>query len=312
MRAMPDVPLLSITASECTRPTAHCDREYAVYDQNPAITAEQLQSNIACVDLRLVDCRFDLTRPDAGRNSYLRGHLPGAVYVDLDNDLAAPVTATSGRHPLPDASDLAHTFGGLGIDSNTRVVVYDDCSGAIAARAWWLLRWLGHDRVAVLEGGIARWRSLQLPVEAGDVVVPTKQFSAAPRAELVLETEEIPGTAEHSLRLVDARDPARFRGAAEPIDSVAGHVPGAVNLPFSEHLNDDGTWKSTDALRKRWHEALGDDRGATFGVMCGSGVTACHLIISALLAGLPEPRLYVGSWSEWICDPSRTVATGPV
>lgn len=307
---MPSVPLLSPTDSECTRPTAHCDKEYAVHDWNPVIRPEQLQSVFGSADWSIVDCRFELTQADAGRNSYLRAHIPGAVYADLDKDLAAPVTATSGRHPLPDAPDLALTFGRLGISSNSRVVVYDDCSGAVAARAWWLLRWLGHDRVAVLEGGMARWESLQLPVEQGEVVAVAKEFTPAPRAELVIETAEILATASNSLRLVDARDAARFRGEAEPIDPVAGHIPGAVNLPYSESLNADGNWKSNDALRKRWHEALGDDCGNSFGVMCGSGVTACHLVISALLAGLPEPRLYVGSWSEWICDPSRTIATG--
>ncbi|MDH3351443.1 MAG: sulfurtransferase [Gammaproteobacteria bacterium] len=279
-------------------------------DQSPVISAEQLETSLGSADLRIVDCRFELTQADAGRNSYLRGHIPGAVYADLDKDLAAPVTAMSGRHPLPDAAALALTFGQMGISRNTGVVVYDDCSGAVAARAWWLLRWLGHERVAVLEGGFARWKSLQLPIEKGEVVPVAREFLAEPRAQLVIETAEIMATPAESLRLVDARDAARFRGEAEPIDRVAGHIPGSVNLPFSASLNADGSWKDERALRDQWDDVLGDDSSRPFAVMCGSGVTACHLVISALLAGLPEPRLYVGSWSEWIGDPARTVATG--
>jgi len=279
---------------------------------NLLASAEKLHARSENRDLRILDCRFELTQPEAGHNSYLQEHIPGAVYADLDKDLSAPISAGTGRHPLPDAAVLANTFGQFGISADTQVVVYDDKSGGVAARAWWLLRWLGHERVALLEGGIARWRSLQLPLEAGDVSVASQAFEPAPRQGLVLETRDIvaEGPSCEQLRLVDARDVTRFVGEAEPIDTVAGHVPGAINLPFPASLNDDGTWKSRVELQQLWGDVLGEGSNASWSVMCGSGVTACHLVISGLLAGLPEPRLYVGSWSEWIRDSTRTVATG--
>lgn len=213
---------------------------------------------------------------------------------------------------MPDPVELAKTFGEMGIDSDTKVVVYDDSSGAVAARAWWLLRWLGHDKVSLLDGGFAAWQRLQMPVEKGGVRVRAKDFAGAPREEMVLETHEIVAGRENSgeLLLVDARDAERFCGASEPIDRVAGHIPGAINLPFAENLEASGLWKEPAELRRIWSMVLGSDLGASWGVMCGSGVTACHHVVSALVAGLREPRLYVGSWSEWISDPERPVATG--
>jgi thiosulfate/3-mercaptopyruvate sulfurtransferase len=275
------------------------------------IGCEILAENIGNTYLRVVDCRFDLMHPIAGRTSYEQGHIPGAVFVDLNIDLAAPVQSGTGRHPLPDADELARTFGRLGIGQDTQVVVYDDCSGALAARTWWLLRWLGHEDVALLEGGIARWKSLRLPVEEGAVAHAQSVFTAEPRTALVVETPDIAEAVKANgvMRLVDARDAARFRGESEPIDAVAGHVPGALNLPFGECLNPDGTWKTPADIERLWFNVLGKHRDSPCCVMCGSGVTACHLIISALVAGLPEPRLYAGSWSEWIADPARPVAT---
>jgi len=288
------------------------EREDAVTSPHPLITAEELETSIGNSDLRVVDCRFELLRPLAGRSNYLQGHIPGAVFADLDRDLAAPTGPATGRHPLPEPAELAGTFGRFGIGAETHVVVYDDCNGALAARAWWLLRWLGHERVFLLEGGIKRWQRLQLPLEAGTVQVPTRAFDPAPRNDLILQTQEIvaAGRQGKQLRLVDARDAARFRGEVEPIDAVAGHVPGAINLPFGECLNEDGTWKEKEDLIRTWRKVLGDDRDAPWNVMCGSGVTACHLVISGQLAGRREPRLYVGSWSEWIADPQRAIATG--
>jgi len=204
------------------------------------------------------------------------------------------------------------TFGRIGISNDTDVVVYDDGSGALAARAWWLLRWMGHERVSLLDGGLNRWQAVGMTLDVGEVTVAEKKFVGSPRRERVLETDEIlmhTGNVE-KLLLVDARDEARFRGDAEPIDKIAGRIPGATNFPFQRSLNSDGTWKSTAALRELWADVLGNVPNEQLSVMCGSGVTACHLIISARLAGLPEPRLYVGSWSEWIEDPTRPVATG--
>ncbi len=281
-------------------------------DRNPLISVAELESRLEERNLRIVDCRFELTQPNAGREAYLAGHVPGAVYADLDADLAGPIGPATGRHPLPDADTLAQTFGRLGIGNRTHVVVYDDWSGALAARAWWLLRWLGHEQVQLLEGGIAKW-SLARELETGAVTVAPEIFRASPDKRRVLAIEEIIALSgdSGSLRLVDARDAARYRGENEPIDKVAGHIPGAISLPYSELQHDDGTWLQRDELRQRLAESLGDDLEAPWCVMCGSGVTACHLAISGSLAGVREPRLYVGSWSEWITDPARPVVTGP-
>lgn len=277
-------------------------------DHTTLISAETLATQRQNPELRVMDCRFNLLQRDAGRQQYLEAHIPGAVYAHLDDDLAAPATETSGRHPLPDPDVLAGFFGRMGIDTHTQVVVYDDMSGVIAARAWWLLRWLGHERVAVLDGGLARWRELGLPTEAGGVVVAAVEFQGAPRAGIVIDTDEV--VAGLGTALVDARESARFRGEHEPLDPVAGHVPGARNLPCSLNTREDGTWKSREELRQLWSETLPGGLDAAFGVMCGSGITACQLVLSSLLAGIGEPRIYIGSWSEWIRDPGRPVARG--
>ncbi len=261
--------------------------------------------------LRIVDCRFDLMAADAGRRAWLDAHIPGAVHADLDRDLSARVTPDSGRHPLPSVADAEATFSRLGIDADTRVVAYDAAGGAIASRAWWLLRWLGHRRVTVLDGGLPAWQARGLPLEAGRRDAPRREFRATPEPQRVVTTQEIAthlGTPGAGV-LVDARDAARFRGEAEPIDPVAGHVPGAKNLPTGACLRPDGSWEDAAVLRGRLAAVLGDDDGVAWAVMCGSGVTACHLAVSGLLAGYSEPRLYVGSWSEWIRDPGRPVAT---
>ena len=264
--------------------------------------------------LRIIDCRFDLTAPDAGRQAWLDAHIRGAVYADLDHDLSGPVTPDSGRHPLPSVEQAAETFSRLGIDAHTRVVAYDDASGAIAARAWWLLRWLGHDQVTVLDGGIQAWRSAGLPMESGPYTVERRGFHAEADAKRVLNTPEIVSHVQSDvdLMLLDARDAARFRGEVEPIDTRAGHIPGTGNLPYAACLATDGTWLREAALQDRFAPLLGDAPGVPWAVMCGSGVTACHLAISGLLAGYAEPRLYVGSWSEWIRDPARPIGPAAV
>lgn len=263
-------------------------------------------------DLRIIDCRSELLDPGAGRRLYVAEHIPGAVFADLDRDLSAPVTAGSGRHPLPDVTSLARTFGRLGISNSSRVVVYDQDAGALASRCWWLLRWLGYTEARVLDGGFARWQARDLPTEAGHNEPAAVEFTPSPRHELVLETHEITAAGADcaALQLVDARDSRRFAGRHEPIDPVAGHIPGAINLPFPASLDDVGCWKPAGELRRLWQQALGDGFGRPWSTMCGSGVTACHLVLSGLMAGLPEPRVYVGSWSEWITDASRPVAVG--
>ena len=216
----------------------------------------------------------------------------------------------SGRHPLPDVAALCSTFGRLGIGSETRVIVYDAGSGAMAARAWWLLRWLGHEQAAVLDGGFARWQREGFSIETGKVERDAKRYVGSINKSMVLETAELEGHGSPvgGMRLLDARDAPRFFGEVEPIDAVAGHIPGALNLPFTDCLNTDGTWKSSADLRGLFAGVLREDLDGPWSAMCGSGVTACHLVLSGLLAGLQEPRVYVGSWSEWIRDAERPIA----
>jgi len=271
------------------------------------------QDLLECLDdpeCVVVDCRFDLGDPDAGRRVYEADHIPGAVFLDLDRDLAGAITPETGRHPLPDPQALAATLGGLGISESHRVVVYDAGPGAIAARAWWALRWLGHDAVYLLDGGLAQWQAIGMPTEGGDRNSSATGFNARVREGLVLGTQELAEdvAAIPELNLLDARDAARFCGESEPIDPVAGHIPGAINLPFAEFVNEDGTWRSLSERAALLESAIGTDRSVGWSVMCGSGVTACHLAISGLEAGFQEPRLYVGSWSEWIRDPRRPIA----
>ncbi|HEY5642872.1 MAG TPA: sulfurtransferase [Woeseiaceae bacterium] len=276
------------------------------------ISAQELHSALSTEDIVIVDCRFDLADKSAGRTAYEAAHIPGAVYADLDRDLAAAVGPRTGRHPLPDPDLLAATFGRLGIGHQSRVVVYDTASGGIAARCWWLLHWLGNDRVQLLDGGFNAWRTAGYVVKEGVEHRSSVTFAPSPRRELVVTTAELEEalSGARNATLVDARDAARFRGEVEPIDPVAGHVPGARNMPFTAFLNPDGTWLDANRRAALWHGLFDAPPATPWAVMCGSGVTACHLVISALEAGLPEPRLYVGSWSEWITEPGRPIARG--
>lgn len=275
------------------------------------IVAKELQEALGRPQTLAVDCRFDLADPAAGRRSYEEGHVPGAVFLDLDEDLAGPVTGTTGRHPLPDPQALAHKLGRLGISRSHEIVVYDAHHGGIAARAWWVLRWLGHDAVRLLDGGLASWEGLGLPLEAGAPMRDPVDYKPSVRDDLVLTTDELLRAEEAitALNLLDARDAARFRGEHEPIDPVAGHIPGTRNLPFGDFVYEDGTWRPLEERAALLSEALDGERDVAWSVMCGSGVTACHLAISGLEAGLREPRLYVGSWSEWIRDANRPIVT---
>ncbi len=276
------------------------------------ISVDELERLIAQRNTVVVDVRFDLADPAAGRRSYEEGHIPGAVFLDLDEDLAAPIGPMTGRHPLPDVALIAATLGRLGIGNEETVVVYDGSNGAIAARAWWILRWLGHQQTRLLDGGLAAWIGAGGSLEAGTAKPEATEFRANPQGQLVMTTDELAdnlaGIPER--RLLDARDAARYRGDVEPIDPVAGHVPGAISLPFSDLITAEGMWRPAGERRKRLQEALGEDQEVEWSVMCGSGVTACHLAIAGLEAGYSEPRVYVGSWSEWIRDPERPIGVG--
>lgn len=277
------------------------------------ISVNTLAGNLENPAFRIVDCRFSLAQPDQGQKDYATGHIPGASYANLDSDLAAPISAGSGRHPLPDAESFVATLRRWGISNDSQVVVYDDAGGGVAARLWWMLRWLGHQDVALLDGGFAAWTGANHPLSQEVTAQPAGLISSRAASDRVWSSAQIEAwvAADRAFTLVDARAGARFSGEQEPIDTVAGHVPGAVNLPFSDTLNADGTWRETDEIKACWAR-FGDLPGEKeWGVMCGSGVTACHLALSASIAGLPEPCLYVGSWSEWIQDPARPIVADP-
>ena len=260
----------------------------------------------------LFDCRFDLADTGHGRRDYEHAHLPGARYAHLDEDLSSPITPHTGRHPLPDPERLCAWLGEQGVDATKQVIVYDDSGGNMAVRLWWLLRWLGHPAVAVLDGGWQAWLAADLPVTADLPQPQPTRFDGTPDWDLVLTTDQVVGDLEHGeWRLIDARTPERFRGEAEPIDPVAGHIPGAVNLPLQRNLGPDGRFRPAAELRAMYLERLGPYAPQRSACLCGSGVTACHNLLAMEIAGLPGGRLYAGAWSEWIRDPARPVAVGP-
>ncbi len=260
----------------------------------------------------VVDCRHDLTRPDWGRAQFAAAHIPGAVFAHLDLDLSGPVTPQSGRHPLPDPARLAHFLAAAGVDAATHVVAYDQDKSMYAARLWWLLRWLGHARVSVLDGGLAAWAAAGLPLDSTSAVPAARKFSAGPGLVQGATTADVQrDLAAGRILLLDARAADRFAGQNESIDPVAGHVPGARNQPFAQNLGHDGRLLPAAELSRLWRRALGNTPASRVIAMCGSGVTACHNLLAMELAGLPGARLYAGSWSEWIRDPARPVATGP-
>lgn len=261
--------------------------------------------------LCVFDCRSDILRPGWGREVYRQGHVPGARFADIDADLSGPRVPGSGRHPLPDAQRFADWLGAQGVDGDTEVIAYDQGHGAFAARLWWLLRAVGHTRVRLLDGGMAAWIRHGLPVTTAPPVAPdARRFAARPFNGWLTTAQVQEQLGERRLLVVDARAAERFAGQNEVVDPVAGHVPGAVNRPFTLNLAADGSWLPGAELRAQWQELLGERARSTVAVMCGSGVTACHHLFSLELAGLPGALLYAGSFSEWIADPARPVATG--
>lgn len=258
----------------------------------------------------VVDCRFNLLAPHAGFRAYLEAHIPGARYAHLDKDLAAPPEPNQGRHPLPARSDFGAFLGALGIRNSTRVVACDDQGGAIAARLWWLLGEVGHADRWLLDGGLTAWRANGYPLtDRLPDVTPADYAMSASLNAATIDTAELGEFIAAGGCLLDARAPARFAGREEPIDPVAGHVPGAVNLPFSALLDDAARVRAADELGPVLADAVADRRDDQIAVMCGSGVTACMLAAALESAGFGRPRLYAGSWSEWIRDPGRPVAT---
>lgn len=259
--------------------------------------------------LALFDCRFNLTDPAAGRTMFEAGHIPGAAYLDLESDLSAPASAEGGRHPLPDREAFAARLRALGVRSDDQVVVYDDAGGSLAGRAWWMLRWLGHEAVALLDGGLATWTGSERPLESGaGQVRPEGDIAAAAPLVGTVDTAEILGAlGSERLLVIDARTAARFGGEQHPLDSASGHIPGARNRFYGDNLDAHGRFKPASALRAEFEAVLEGVPPADVALQCGSGVTACHDLLAMEIAGLGGARLYPGSWSAWTGDPSRPI-----
>jgi thiosulfate/3-mercaptopyruvate sulfurtransferase len=277
---------------------------------NLLISAVELARHLDDPEWAFVDSRFKLANIEQGRRDYESEHIPGAVYAHLDEDLSGSIIkGITGRHPLPEVEKVAATFSRFGIDSSVQVVAYDDVGGALAAgRVWWLLRWLGHERAALLDGGWQAWVKHGLPVRGGKESRPPRIFIPHPRNELIVSTAEVEKMRKDPhYRVLDARTAERYRGENETIDPVAGHIPGAISAPYPDNLNPDGTFRMDERLAERYKklvEGVPIDHVVAY---CGSGVTATHDILAMMKAGLGEARLYAGSYSEWIADPKRPV-----
>jgi len=272
----------------------------------PKIANEHLDDS----NWRFLDCRFVLTEPEQKQAEFTLSHLPGATYAHVNRDLAVPhIPGKTGRHPLPEKERLIKLFSNWGIDNSVQVVVYDDTGGAHAVRLWWMLRWLGHDAVAVMDGGWPRWIQEGRQVTTDLTVSEPKKFKASPRDNWLVTAEDIVADLDnYEVRILDARNSDRFQGINETLDPVAGHIPGAVSAPFVENLDEDGNWKSKSVLRLMYEKLLSGSPAEQAVSYCGSGITACHNILAMYLGGLGDSRLYCGSWSDWISDPKRPVA----
>ena len=273
------------------------------------ISTLELAERLADAAWVVVDSRFSLNDSGRGRRDYLDAHIRGAVYAHLDDDLSGRTAAgETGRHPLPTIDEMAETFSSMGITDDVQVVVYDDAGGGIAARLWWMLHFLGHDAVAVLDGGWPRWLGGGLPTRSGEESNPGRVFSARPREELIVDASEVDDLRTRAdWRIIDAREGERYRGEVEPIDPVAGHIPGALSAPFAQNLDRDGLFLKPEKLRRRFEEVVGATPADRVVSYCGSGVTATHNVLAMAHAGLGYGRLYPGSWSEWITDPERPI-----
>ena len=275
------------------------------------VSATDLAAALGSPTLVVVDVRHDLGSPERwGEAAYRAGHIPGAVFAHLDRDLSAPKTGRNGRHPLPAVAAAAATFGGIGVDAGKQVVAYDQGTGMYAARLWWMLRWLGHDAVAVLDGGFAAWQAAGLAIETVARAGRAVTFVPKPRDAIVDAAQVEANLRTRELLLLDARAPERYRGEVEPLDPAAGHIPGALNRPFAANLEANGRFKSPEALRSELNAVLRGHAPEKVAHQCGSGVSACHNILASAHAGMSEGRLYPGSWSEWSADPARPVERG--
>lgn len=273
------------------------------------VSVDDMAANLSEEDWLVFDCRFSLVDPEAGRKAYMEAHVARAQYISLDDDLSTPhIPGETGRHPLPEKADWIARVMALGISPDAQVVVYDDMGGAMAARMWWMLRWIGHEKVALLNGGWQAWQQSGNTVNSGNEPAPEKasaDYSSRAPLVRVVSVEGVNGS-QHML--LDARELPRFSGETEPLDPVAGHIPGALCSPFSGNLDESGYMLDPQQLKQKFRDAAMSDREIV--CYCGSGVTACHNILAMKIAGLAEPALYPGSWSEWITDKERPIAAG--
>lgn len=274
------------------------------------VSVSELQQHLFDADWCVVDCRHDLMDVGLGRRQYAEGHIPGAEFAHIDDDLSGAKTGANGRHPLPERDALAARFRSWGINNDTQIVAYDAGGGAFAVRLWWLARWLGHEKAAVLDGGWPAWLAATNWSSTEPPARPPGRFVPRASLEEVVDAEALRRRLEaRAALLVDARAPERYEGRVEPIDPVAGHIPGAINRFWQANLAD-GRFKPAEALRAEYETLLAGRPPEQMVASCGSGVTACHLLLAMRIAGLSGARLYPGSWSEWIADPARPVATG--
>lgn len=274
------------------------------------ISTDSLARHLSDPAFVVVDCRHSLAEIDAGERAYRAAHLPGAHFLHLDRDLSGVKTGRNGRHPLPEIASLAITLGRIGVDRGKQVVAYDQNHGMWASRLWWLLHWLGHNAAAVLDGGVDAWVSEQRPLTMELPFAGSATFAPASPGPVASADEILRHLDDGALTVLDARAPERYRGDLEPIDPVAGHIPGAINRPYTINLTPHGRFKPAQALRHEFEAQLAGRTPASVVHHCGSGVTACHNLLAMAIAGLPGSRLYPGSWSEWVADRSRPVARG--
>lgn len=274
------------------------------------ISADIVQKNLNNAQWRIVDCRFNLKDPDEGLALYQMEHIPNAVYAHLDHDLSSPVTEKSGRHPLPDVKQFKQTLGNWGINKDTQVIVYDDAAGSYAARLWWMLRWLGHDSVAVLDGSFSSWKQQGLPLTIDIPQISSTTYIGEPNMDMLVDSDTVQqGLAESRTLLIDVRDPKRYQGLEEPIDKVAGHIPGALNVPWKNNIAANGLYLPKAQLYDHYIKVLRDTPIDNIVFMCGSGVTACHSLLALEYIGISGAKLYPGSWSAWISEPDHPVDT---
>lgn len=279
-------------------------------EYNTIISAQQLNDISSDDNVRVFDCRFSLKDPQGGLKSYQAGHLPAAQFADIDTQLSSTMTESTGRHPLPDVDVFLAQLREWGVNNDTKVIAYDDISGAFAARLWWMMRWVGHNKVAVLDGGMQKWTDQGYSLSQQDASFTMGNFSGQANMDWLVDIDTVRSQLDNNqITLIDARAVDRFTGKDQTTDPVPGHIPGAQNLPFGGNLTKDGFMQSPEVIKQRFANIIQDQSLTNVVNMCGSGVTACHNLLAQAVAGMPPTKIFIGSWSQWIRDSSRPVAS---